>query len=80
MFPDELSGCMFETRSSNLNFRIHDCSSKELFDIQATAECGSALKRLGDVIRTYSEMHHTDRHSEQLNHSASSAKWLSVPL
>ena len=29
-------------------------SSKEFFDIQATIECGFTLKRVRDMIRTYS--------------------------
>ena len=52
--------------------------SKEFLDIQATAEGGLTLKHIGDTIRTYSQMHHTDNFSQ---HSsiilASLAKWLS---
>ena len=33
-------------------------------DIQATIECGLTLKRVSDVIRNYSQMHHTDKYSE----------------
>ena len=35
-------------------------SSKEFLDIRATIECGFALKRVRDMTRTYSQMHHTD--------------------
>ena len=38
--------------------------SKELLDIQATIECGFALKRVRDMARTHSQMHRTDKNSE----------------
>ena len=56
-------------------------SSKEFLDIQATIECGFTLKRVRDMIKTYSQMHRTDKYSQ---HSSiiwpSLAKWLSVRL
>ena len=55
-------------------------SSKEFLDLQATTECGFTLKRVRDMIRTYIQMHRTDKFSQQLNHLASLAKWLSVRL
>ena len=39
-------------------------SSKEFLDIRATIECGSTLKRVRDMIRTYSQMHRTDKYSQ----------------
>ena len=36
-------------------------SMKEFLDIQATIECGFTLKRVRDMIRTYSQMHRTDK-------------------
>ena len=39
-------------------------SSKEFLDIQATIECGFTLKRVRDMIRTYSQMHRTDKYSQ----------------
>ena len=39
-------------------------SSKEFLDIQATIECGFTLKRVSDLIRTYSQMHRTDKYSQ----------------
>ena len=33
-------------------------------DIQATIECGFTLKRVRDMIRTYSQMHRTDKYSQ----------------
>ena len=38
--------------------------SKEFLDIQATIECGFTLKRVHDMIRTYSQMHRTDKYSQ----------------
>ena len=39
--------------------------SKEPLDTQeATIECGSTLKRVRDMTRTYSQMHRTDKYSE----------------
>ena len=39
-------------------------SSKEFLDIQATIECGFTHKRVDDMIRTYSQMHPTDKYSQ----------------
>ena len=39
-------------------------SSKEFLDIQATIECGFTLKRVRDLIKTYSQMHRTDKYSQ----------------
>ena len=39
-------------------------SSTEFLDIQAIVECGFTLKRVRDMTRTYSVMHHTDKDSE----------------
>ena len=39
-------------------------SSKEFLDIQATIGCGFALKQVRDMIRTYSQMHRTDKYSQ----------------
>ena len=38
--------------------------SKEFRDIQAITECGSTLKRVLDMTRTHSPMHHTDKYSQ----------------
>ena len=37
-------------------------SREEFLDIQATIECGFTLKRVRDMIRTYSQMHRTDKY------------------
>ena len=34
---------------------LEPVSSKEFFDIQATIECGFTLKRVSEMIRTYSQ-------------------------
>ena len=39
-------------------------SSKEFLDIQANIECGFTLKCIHDLIRTYSQMHCTDKYSQ----------------
>ena len=39
-------------------------SSKDFLDIQTTIECGFTLKSVLDMIRTYSQMHHTDKQSQ----------------
>ena len=39
-------------------------SSKEFLDIQATIECGFTLKRVRDMIRTFSPIHRTDKFSQ----------------
>ena len=35
--------------------------NKEFLDIHATAECRFTLKRIWDMIRTHSQMHHADK-------------------
>ena len=44
-------------------------SSKDFLDIQATIECGFTLKCISDMMRTYSQMHGTDKYSQ---HSSTS--------
>ena len=40
-------------------------SSKKFLDLQAIRECGFTLKGVRDMTRTYSQMHCTDKYSEQ---------------
>ena len=61
MFVYELSGCGFESSCSHLNLDFAPASSKEFLDIQGTIECGFTLKRVLDMIRTYSQ---NSRHLE----------------
>ena len=46
-------------------------SSKKFLDIQATVECRFTLKRVHDMIRTYSQMHRTHKYPQH-----SSIIWL----
>ena len=57
---------------------IAPVSIKDFLDIQATVECRFTLKRVRDIIITYSQMHHTDKYSQ--NSSISLTKWLSIHL
>ena len=45
---------------------IAPVSSKVSLDIQANIECGFTLKRVRDMIRTYSQMHNTAESFGQL--------------
>ena len=40
-------------------------SSKEFLDIHTNIECGFTLKHVCNMIRRYSQMHHTDKYSQQ---------------
>ena len=62
VFVYELSGCGFESSCSHFDFA--PASSKEFLDIQATIECGFTLKRVRDMIKTYSQIHRTDKYSQ----------------
>ena len=42
---------------------IAHVSSKEFLHIQANVECGFTLKHVRDIIRTYSQMHCTEKYS-----------------
>ena len=57
---------MIELCCEYLSVRVHltPASSKEFLDIQATIECGFTLKRVRDMIKTYSQMHRTDKYSQ----------------
>ena len=53
--PKLESGCELESRCCHLIFRYHDIVlSKEFLDIQATTECSFTVKRVRDMIITYS--------------------------
>ena len=60
----ELSGCGFEFRCSHLNFIYVACLERGFLDIQANIEFGFTLKRVRDMIITYSQMHRTDKYSQ----------------
>ena len=61
VFVYELSGCGFESSCSHLNLDFAPASSKDFLDIQGTIECRFTLKRVLDMIRTYSQ---NSRHLE----------------
>ena len=48
----------------SLKHTVPPASSKEFFNILATIERGFTLKSIGDMIRTYNQMHHTDKYSK----------------
>ena len=53
--------CMFLSCHVRVSFTvavtyIASVSSKEFLDIQATIECGFTLKRVRDIIKTYSQI------------------------
>ena len=64
VFFHELSGCGFD---SNLMVKwtsdFAPAPSKEFLDIQTTIECEFSLKRVRDMIKTYSQLHRTDKYS-----------------
>ena len=53
-----------ELLARNITSDMALVSSKEFLDIQATVECGFTVERVGDMIRTYSQMHRTDKYSQ----------------
>ena len=53
---NELSACGFDSCCSYLNFRYRACFEHSFLDIQVNTECGFPLKRLRDMIRTYSHI------------------------
>ena len=55
MFVYELGGCGFKSSRSHLNFRFRTCFEQGV-DIQVTIECGFTLKRVRDMMRTYSQV------------------------
>ena len=65
MFVGELSSCGLQFCWSHLNWDVVLVSTKGFLDIQATIECGFSLKRVRDVISTYSQMYCRDKYSEQ---------------
>ena len=64
LFIYKLSGYGFEFSCSHLTSDFAPILSKDFLDIRATIECGFTLKRVRDMIRTYSEIHRTDKYSQ----------------
>ena len=55
VFVFELNGCGFESRCCHLNFRYHACFEQRFLGIQAIIKCRFTLKRVRDIIITYSK-------------------------
>ena len=56
---------MIELSCEYLSVRcMAPASSKEFLDIQATVECGFTLNLVRDMIKTYNQMHRTDKYSQ----------------
>ena len=68
-----------KTRCCHLKFRYRACFEQGFLDIKATMECRFTLKRVRDMIKTYSQMHR-EVITTQLKHLVSFGKWLSVHL
>ena len=72
VFVHELSGCGFDSRCGHLNFRYRACFEQEVtrhsgiqtFRHSLDIEYRFTLKRVRDRIRTYSQMHRTNRYSQ----------------
>ena len=62
VFVYELSSCGFEPCCCHLNFRYRAFLSKEFLDIKATIECRFNLKRVHDIIKSYSQIHRTEKY------------------
>ena len=61
-YMDNLEGFNETSLPHKESFYMTATSSKEFLDIQATIECGFTCVR--DMIRTYSQMHRTDKYSQ----------------
>ena len=59
-----LSGCRFESSCNTWTSDIAPILSKEFLGIQATTECRFTLKCICDMMRTHSQMHHTNKYSK----------------
>ena len=80
LFVCKLSGCGFESHCCHLNFRCRVCFEQGV-PWHSGNECRFTLKRVRDMLITYSQMHHrTDKYSQHINYLARLAKWLSVRL
>ena len=64
MFVYKLSGCGFVSHCSHLNFRYGACFEQGVPWNSDKYECGFTLKHVPDMIKTYSQMHCTDNHSQ----------------
>ena len=64
VFVYELSGSVFQSSCSHLNFRLRASFVQGVPWQQATTVREFTLKRVSDMKKTYSQMHPTDKYSE----------------
>ena len=64
VFLYELRRPGFESGGSHLNFRYGACFQRGFPSHSGKSECGFTLKGLREMIRTYSQMHRTDKYSQ----------------
>ena len=64
VFLYKVSGCGFKSHCSRLNIINTACFEHGVLDVQASIGSGFTLKRVRDMIRTYSQMHRTDKYSK----------------
>ena len=69
VFVYEPRSCVFESSCSHLTSYFAPVASKDFLDIQATIECGFTLKRVRDIIRTYSQCNERLKHSSTFSFS-----------
>ena len=62
--PNDPNALINTITGPNLMIDMAPASSKEFLDIQATVECGFTLKLVRDMIKTYNQMHRTDKYSQ----------------
>ena len=63
VFVYELSGCGFESRCSHLIFRYGTCFEQGVPWHSGNCRVWITVKLVRDIIKTYSEMHRTDKYS-----------------
>ena len=65
VFVYDLSDFLFQSSCSHLNLTFRACFKQGVRWQRGTTECGFTLKSVHDMARTYSQMHRTDKYSEQ---------------
>ena len=64
VFVYELSGFRFQSHCTNLNFRYPPCLEHRVIWHFRNIECGFTVKRIRDMIGTYSQMHRNYKYSQ----------------
>ena len=65
VFVHELSGCGFKSSCSHWNLSFRACFEQGVPWNSGNIECGFTLKRVRDMIRTYSHMYRTEKYSQR---------------